>query len=239
MSDQQRHHHEVTSEQEMQEAGELEMKTNAPKVYQAINNVQADLAKVGVSKDKTNKFDQYNFRGIDDVYNALAPRLAEHGLCVLPRVLNRTVTEHTSNAGKAMFYVVVETEFDFVSAEDGSVHTIKVFGEAMDRGDKATNKAMSAAFKYAAFQAFCIPTETDDADAESHEVQATPQAPTVEELESQYADHQASIESCATIDDLVIAWNKAGNWARRNNHGFDALEKVKDKMKAKITGEKA
>jgi hypothetical protein len=41
----------------------------------------------------------------------------------------------------------------------------------MDSGDKATNKAMSAAYKYAAFQAFAIPTEGDnDADAHTHEV---------------------------------------------------------------------
>src|SRR5690606_19364534 len=44
-------------------------------------------------------------------------------------------------------------------------------GEAMDSADKATNKAMSAAYKYAAFQTFCIPTEGDnDADATTHEV---------------------------------------------------------------------
>src|SRR5690606_36136914 len=40
---------------------------------------------------------------------------------------------------------------------------------------KATNKAMSAAYKYAAFQAFAIPTEGDnDADAHTHEVAARP-----------------------------------------------------------------
>jgi len=41
----------------------------------------------------------------------------------------------------------------------------------MDSGDKATNKAMSAAYKYMAFQTFAIPTEGDnDADAHTHEV---------------------------------------------------------------------
>ena len=41
----------------------------------------------------------------------------------------------------------------------------------MDSGDKATNKAMSIAFKYACFQVFCIPTEEMvDPDAECHEV---------------------------------------------------------------------
>jgi len=65
---------------------------------------------------------------------------------------------------------VVQVEFDLVCAEDGSKHTIATIGEAMDSADKATNKAMSAAYKYACIQAFCIPTEGDnDADATTHE----------------------------------------------------------------------
>lgn len=141
------------------------------KVYQAINAVQSDLAKNGISKDRTNSFDKYQFRGIDDVYNALSPLLAKHGLCILPRILKRESLERESKGGGALFYITVEAEFDFVSAEDGSKHTVRTFGEAMDRGDKATNKAMSAAYKYAAFQAFAIPTEGDnDADAATHEV---------------------------------------------------------------------
>ena len=40
--------------------------------------------------------------------------------------------------------------------------------EGMDSGDKATNKAMSIAFKYACFQVFCIPTEEmQDPDADT------------------------------------------------------------------------
>ena len=144
-------------------------------VYKTINAVQSDLAKAGIGKDSTNTFDNYKFRGIDAVYNALAPLLAKHGLCILPRMLTRHVDERTSAKGGALFYVTVEAEFDFVCAEDGSKHTIRTFGEAMDRGDKATNKAMSAAYKYAAFQAFAIPTEGDnDADASTHEVAAKP-----------------------------------------------------------------
>ena len=149
-------------------------------VYKAINAVQAELSVSGITKDRTNtQGSGYKFRGIDDVYNTIAPMLARHGLCILPRVLNRTITERTSQKGGALFYVVVESEFDFVCAEDGSKHTVKTFGEAMDSGDKATNKAMSAAYKYACFQAFSIPTESDnDADAYTHEVK--PSAKTIE-----------------------------------------------------------
>lgn len=141
------------------------------KVYQAINAVQKALAKQGISKDRKNQQQGYNFRGIDDVYNVVSPLLAEHGLCILPRVLSRQCEERVGKNGGTLFYVTVEAEFDFVCAEDGSKHTIKTFGEAMDSGDKATNKAMSASYKYAAFQAFAIPTEGDnDADAHTHEV---------------------------------------------------------------------
>ena len=141
-------------------------------VYKAINGVQAELAKTGIVKNKTNTQGAgYKFRGIDDVYNAIAPLLAKYGLCILPRVLARQCDERQSKSGGALFYVTVEAEFDFVCAEDGSKHTVKTFGEAMDSGDKATNKAMSAAYKYAAFQAFSIQTEADnDADAHTHEV---------------------------------------------------------------------
>lgn len=150
------------------------------KVYQAINKVQAALAKSGITKDKRNQQQGYNFRGIDDVYNALAPLLADNGLCILPRILTRICEERQSAKGGTLFYVTVEAEFDFVCAEDGSKHTVRTFGEAMDSGDKATNKAMSAAYKYAAMQAFAIPTEGDnDADAHTHQVQpaAQPQKP--------------------------------------------------------------
>ncbi|GDX74244.1 hypothetical protein LBMAG40_09010 [Cyanobium sp.] len=149
-----------------------------PAVYRAIAAVAGAIASKGIAKDKRNSQQGYNFRGIDDVYNALAPILSEAGLVVLPRVLNRLETERETKSGGALFNVVVEVEFDFVAAEDGSHHVVKTFGEAMDSADKATNKAMSAAYKYAAMQAFCIPTSGDnDADATSHEVAPRRQAP--------------------------------------------------------------
>lgn len=141
------------------------------KVYEAIAAVTAELAKTGIAKERNNQQQNYKFRGIDDIYNALAPALAKAGLCVLPRVTRREVTERTTKSGSMLFYVVCDVEFDFVSAEDGSKHTVAVVGEAMDSADKATNKAMSAAYKYAALMTFCIPTEGDnDADAATHEV---------------------------------------------------------------------
>lgn len=151
--------------------------TDAPRVYAAIAAVMAVAAKEGIAKDRNNAQQGYKFRGIDDVYNALAPILSRNGLLMLPNVLSRSVVERQTQKGGTLFYTTVEAEFTLVSAEDGSSHVIKTYGEAMDSGDKSTNKAMSAAYKYAAMQAFCIPTQGDnDADAETHEVAPRPAA---------------------------------------------------------------
>jgi len=143
------------------------------KVYAAISGVASALAEQGIRKEKKQGSQvSYAFRGIDDIYNALAPELVKNKLLILPRYTERTSVERVSKNGGALFYITVRGDFDFVSTEDGSVHTVTTYGEAMDSGDKATNKAMSIAYKYAAFQAFCIPTEETaiDADAEVHQV---------------------------------------------------------------------
>lgn len=143
-------------------------------VYKAISAIIGEMATQGIGKDSKNKSQGWQFRGIDAVYNALAPLLAKYELMILPRIKNRTVSEKLTKNGGTVFYVTVDAEFDFVSAKDGSKHTVQTIGEAMDSGDKATNKAMSIALKYAAFQSFFIPTEITlmDADGESYTVKA-------------------------------------------------------------------
>ena len=146
------------------------------KVYQAIAAVMSDLSKVGIGKDKTNSSQNFKYRGVDDVMNVLAPMLSKHGLLILPRVTKYSCVERQSAKGNALFYTVLEVEYDFVDVEDGSKHLVgPIIGEAMDSGDKSSNKAMSIAYKYACFQAFCIPTEADnDPDGTTHDVSPQP-----------------------------------------------------------------
>jgi hypothetical protein len=178
------------------------------KVYEKIAAITAELSKIGISKDSKNQSQGYAFRGIDQVYGALSPLLAKHGLCILPRVKDREVIERQNRQGTALFYVTLTVEFDFVAAEDGSKHTVVTVGEAMDSGDKASNKAMSAAYKYAAFQTFCIPTEGDnDADSTTHEVAAAATDPGIE----------TAIDLCNTVEDLNNLW-KSISEAERKTH---------------------
>lgn len=133
-----------------------------PDVYGAINAVSAELARAGLPKQNFNLQDDYFYRSIDDVINRLAPLLATHRLCVLPRALERNATDRAGHQNTTLCHVALKVAFDFVSVEDGSCHTVESFGEALDESDKATAKAMSAAYKSAMLQAFCIPVVGED-----------------------------------------------------------------------------
>lgn len=197
------------------------------KVYAAINAVQAELARDGITKDRRNAQQGYQFRGIDDVYNAISPLLAKHGLCILPRILTRECQERATAKGGVLFYVTVEAEFDFVCAEDGSKHIVRTFGEAMDSADKATNKAMSAAYKYAAFQAFAIPTEADN-DADAHTPVPAPKAtPTGGVWESLDDKQREKLESiAATVIEYLECDDSVGAVEHIESCGLGTEEKV-------------
>lgn len=200
---------------------ELEyMESQTPKVFAAINAVQGDLAGLGIAKNNRNQQQGFQFRGIDDVYNAVAPLLAKHKLVIMPQVLSREVTERVTAKGGVLFYVVVHVNYYFVSAEDGSKFVVSAFGEAMDSGDKATNKAMSSAYKYACLQSFCIPTEGDnDADATTHNVAPTP---SLEQI-------AAKLANCQTMDELKQFWRSVPHNMKPQ------LENIKDQCKTNLT----
>jgi hypothetical protein len=122
------------------------------------------------------------------------------------------VIDRQSKSGGALFYVTVHAEFDFVSAIDGTTHTAATFGEAMDSGDKATNKAMSAAYKYAAFMTFAIPTEGDnDADARRTRLRRarTPMAPPPRSRRAARPDPDARARAGKTLQGICEAYKVA------------------------------
>jgi hypothetical protein len=174
-------------------------------VYQAINAVAGELSELGIAKRHRNEAGDYQYRSIDDVLSALSPLLARHKLCVLPRVLDRDVA--LANGGSAQL-VSVRAAFDLVSALDGSSHTIESFGEAIDEGDKGTAKAISAAYKSAMLQAFCIPVPQDDADASRPRLNgiALPEPPAGwESWVGEVVDITRSCDTAEAIDRLTTS----------------------------------
>lgn len=140
-----------------------------PMIYAAICGVMEDVGAVG--KGDYNKSQNFKYRSIDAVMNALNPAMIKHKIFCAPEVIEQIREERTTGKGSTLIYSVCKIRYRFFTV-DGSYIDAVVVGEGMDSGDKATNKAMSVAFKYACFQTFCIPTENliDDPDADTPEL---------------------------------------------------------------------
>jgi hypothetical protein len=144
-------------------------------IYKAIISAMADIDPI--AKNKKNTMQGYNFRGIDDVYNDLQPILAKHGIFTTSKIIADRTEDRTTSKGSALIYRILTIEWTFFHA-DGTFITTQTVGEGMDSGDKASNKAMAVAHKYALLQLFAIPTEdAKDPENESHQVTHKPTPP--------------------------------------------------------------
>ena len=132
-------------------------------IYGAIIEAMGQIN--AIAKGRKNSTQGFQYRGIDDVMNELHGILAKCGIFIVPTVLDEQRTTGTTSKGGTMFYTRLKIKFTFYAKDGSSVESI-VIGEAMDSGDKASNKALSIGLKYALLQVFCIPTEDDkDPDA--------------------------------------------------------------------------
>ena len=142
-------------------------------IYKKMSEVMRDIGSVG--KDQKNSAQGFKFRGIDQFVNSLYPALTKHGVFMAPRCVSEQheLKEVQRSSGKNGVdkHVTIMMEYDFY-AEDGSKVTVgPIPAEGLDSGDKATNKALSAALKYALIQTFAIPTEDmAEADLDSPEI---------------------------------------------------------------------
>jgi hypothetical protein len=130
-------------------------------IFKKMSEVMKDIG--AITKDQENTAQRFKFRGIDQFVNTLYPALTKHGVFMAPRVTSadQEIKEVERASGKKGYdkHVNLLVEYDFF-AEDGSKVTVgPIAAEGLDSGDKATNKAMSAALKYALIQTFSIPTE--------------------------------------------------------------------------------
>ena len=174
-------------------------------IYKKMSEVMRDIGSVG--KDQKNQAQGFKFRGIDQFVNSLYPALTRHGVFMAPRCVSEQheLKEVTRGSGKAGIdkHVTILMEYDFF-AEDGSKVTVgPIPAEGLDSGDKATNKALSAALKYALIQTFSVPTEDmAEADLESPEIgRRSSNAPVTATISANNVDklEEAIVESAPAV----------------------------------------
>lgn len=144
--------------------------TDLPRVFQVIHGVMQDV--MPVRKDQENTQQGYSFRGVDDAMSAMAGPMRNHGCFIAPEVIDhrqRPRGEKGTHTNLTMMYRIYGPAGDCLA--------VTLPGEAMDSGDKSTNKAMSAALKYMLFWVFMIPVDSRSIDDSDQDTAPIPTAP--------------------------------------------------------------
>jgi len=142
-------------------------------IYGAMIAIASEMP--SISKVQKNAAQNYVFRGVDDVFNALQPILSKHGVFMTAEILDLKREERQTKSGGIMAFVTTRVRYSFV-AKDGSSVATESAGEGADAGDKATAKSLSIAMKYALLQAFLVPT-ADVKDPEHDNPELSPLPP--------------------------------------------------------------
>ena len=133
-----------------------EHKQFKPNIYNSIMSISNDIT--ALPKNSENTTQGWKFRGIDDLYNTLHPLFVKHKVFITSKIINSSREQHITN-NKILLWSMLDIEFTFHAIDGTHIRTV-TRGEGMDWGsDKASNKSMSAALKYALMQMFLIPTE--------------------------------------------------------------------------------
>lgn len=178
-------------------------------IYAALAKVMAEVGAIG--KTRKNESQKYQFRGIDDVVAHVQDVMAQQGVICVPRVVERERELLDSKSGGKMASVRLLVEHTFY-ALDGSSVVCTTLGEAMDSGDKASNKAMSAALKYALTETLLIPTYEVDRDTEEQSPQIGPPSAVASTRAAPPSPPRSSV---VTLLDARDARDIVGQWCER------------------------
>jgi len=140
--------------------------TEQPNIYAVMSAAMEEVQ--AVRKEGFNDSQKYNFRGIDQVVNAVGPIFRKHKIIPVPYMCAAKYRDVLTSTGKPSREVTVEAEYRFFGPA-GDYISATVPGESMDTGDKGTPKAMSVAYRIVLLQMLCIPTDDRDPDQDSYE----------------------------------------------------------------------
>lgn len=135
-------------------------------VHVAWARVMADVNGIGKgSRFSAPGAGTFNYRGVDEVFNAVGPALRRHGVIILPVKVDAAYRDTRTSKGNAMRECTVTVDYLIVGPDGGTLPVGQSKGEAVDTMDKGTTKAMSVAYRNFLLQALCVPTNLPDPEA--------------------------------------------------------------------------
>lgn len=185
-------------------------------ITKALAAITAEVGSIG--KTKKNEQQGFKFRGVDDLMNVLHPLFAKYGVIVIPEVLESTREERITAKGTALISSILRVKYHF-TAIDGSEICAIVVGEGMDTADKASNKALAVAYKYACFQVFCIPTE--------EVAKADPDNYTPDSSTSANRVVKSRLLGCKSLDELKAIANDFGGTIQADSELLQLYKGIK------------
>lgn len=127
--------------------------------------IAAIYEQVGYVQKERNSNLNYSYAGEAALIRALRPALVAYGVYMsVVEISDVTHEFYTNTNGKQMINVTLRAVIRFTHAPSETYIDVVSVGEGSDSGDKAQNKALTGAFKYALRQTFMIETG-DDPDA--------------------------------------------------------------------------
>jgi len=133
-------------------------------VQQALAAASAAIGAVGKNQRMEAGPARYNYRGLDDLMDAAHGPLADNGITFAPhkiKIIDKM--ERTTRSGSIQYHLRALITYRIYGPEADWIETT-VLAEGTDTGDKAGNKLMSGALKYALGQVLAIPYTMDDQD---------------------------------------------------------------------------
>ncbi len=120
------------------------------------------MSNVGYVQKKSAKNLNYTFAGEAALIQAVRPWMVLAGVTMhVAEIRNKVREQYETKSGTSMNSITLDAIIRFVHTPSGTFVEVMSSGEGSDTGDKASNKALTGAYKYAIRQTFCIETGDD------------------------------------------------------------------------------
>ncbi len=198
-----------------------------PTVVEALALVMDEVQ--SISKSSRNEFQNFNFRGIDAVMNAVGPAFRKHGVVCVPIATSYADEHYQAKGGSNMRSVTLTVTFRFYGPA-GDWIDAQVCGESADAGDKSIPKAHSVAYRTLLLQALCIPTDEADPDAQTIERAEPPvrrqEGPPPVPVPSSWPKVKAAMRACDNPDESEALYEAFLRAATYHLYGQTSLKEV-------------